>query len=269
MSRVLSIVTGANRGFGSSICQEFVKFSPNKEQHLDFILFARSADSLKNTKESIKTLSKVANVIEEYGVEMSDIPQVEKTFKDCLDKIEWNKYSKICLVNNHGTLYNLDKIDTFTDFQHIQKNNDINITSFVTISSLFLRKVKALPNFKDLEVTMVNITSLAAIKPFESWGLYCSSKAFREMFSNVIAEENKSSPNFKVLNYSPGPLDTDMQKEVRETCSSEETRQFYLELKKNNNLVAPGDSARALAKLVFTYEFTTGQHIDYYDIKEK
>jgi NAD(P)-dependent dehydrogenase (short-subunit alcohol dehydrogenase family) len=35
---------------------------------------------------------------------------------------------------------------------------------------------------------IVNVSSLAAIQPFDSWGIYCTAKAAREMFHRVIAE---------------------------------------------------------------------------------
>ena len=53
-------------------------------------------------------------------------------------------------------------------------------------------------------------------QPFESWGIYCAGKAAREMFHKTVAAEQKDKATFRVLNYAPGPLDTDMQREIRE-----------------------------------------------------
>lgn len=52
-------------------------------------------------------------------------------------------------------------------------------------------------------------------KAFAGWGLYGMAKAGRDMLHAIIALE--STPQTKTLNYAPGPLDTEMQKEVRET----------------------------------------------------
>lgn len=56
---------------------------------------------------------------------------------------------------------------------------------------------------------------------FPGWGLYASIKAARDMFSQVLATEESG---VRVLNYAPGPLDTEMQREVRETLCVESDR---------------------------------------------
>ncbi len=67
------------------------------------------------------------------------------------------------------------------------------------------------------ELVIINISSLAGIQPFASCGIYSMGKAAREMFHKVLAEEHKvKNSGVKVLNYAPGPLDTDMQKQIRE-----------------------------------------------------
>lgn len=60
---------------------------------------------------------------------------------------------------------------------------------------------------------VVNISSLAAVKAFETWGIYCTNKAARDMFIRVIAEENKGN-KVKALNYAPGPMDTGILKNI-------------------------------------------------------
>lgn len=57
-------------------------------------------------------------------------------------------------------------------------------------------------------IEVINISSLCAVQPFKSWGLYCAGKAGRDMLFKVLAAEE---PNVTVLNYAPGPLDNDMQ----------------------------------------------------------
>jgi len=49
-------------------------------------------------------------------------------------------------------------------------------------------------------------------------------KAAREMFFRVLALEDSS---IRVLNYAPGPCETDMQKEIRETSGDLEIRKIF------------------------------------------
>lgn len=123
---------------------------------------------------------------------------------------------------------------------------------------------------KTERLDIVNVSSLAAIKPFSSWGVYCVGKAARDMLIGVIAEESgKSEVNMgstiKSLNYSPGPVNTDMQKEIRTTAPVAEQRDFYASLFESGKLVTPEDTSAKLVSILEKNEYTSGSHIDFYD----
>ncbi len=66
------------------------------------------------------------------------------------------------------------------------------------------------------ERTVVNVSSLMALRAQETWSLYCSGKAARDMFFQVVAEEEKG---VTVLNYAPGPVLTDMvTRDIQVNC---------------------------------------------------
>lgn len=122
-------------------------------------------------------------------------------------------------------------------------------------------------------ISFVNISSLAAMQPFETWGIYCSVKAARNMFMQVISSEaeilTQQSSNKKAvvrtLNYAPGPLDTDMQTTIRDNAPHEPQREYFKGLKDQDTLVKPIDSAKKLMAILELDEFKNGSHIDYYD----
>ena len=58
---------------------------------------------------------------------------------------------------------------------------------------------------------IVNITSDAAVEPYEGWGGYGSSKAALEQLSNILAAEN---PDLRVYRVDPGDMRTRMQQEA-------------------------------------------------------
>ena len=62
--------------------------------------------------------------------------------------------------------------------------------------------------------TVINVSSLLGIQAWKSVGHYCSVKAAREMLFKVLALENPD--NMRVLNYAPGPIDTEMVKVRRD-----------------------------------------------------
>jgi NAD(P)-dependent dehydrogenase (short-subunit alcohol dehydrogenase family) len=58
---------------------------------------------------------------------------------------------------------------------------------------------------------IINVTSDAAVEPYEGWGGYGSSKAALEQLSNILAAEN---PNLRVYWTDPGDMRTRMHQEA-------------------------------------------------------
>lgn len=129
----------------------------------------------------------------------------------------------------------------------------------------------------------MNVSSLAAVQGFPSWGLYCAGKAARDMYHSVLADEQRSkalaaqaqgmgssgaeNSEILVLNYAPGPMDTYMQAEIRTLEQSGPSNgSTYTDMKAQNMLVDPMVSAEKMYALLNTpSSFRSGAHIDFYD----
>ncbi len=61
------------------------------------------------------------------------------------------------------------------------------------------------------EARIINVTSDAAVEPYEGWGGYGSSKAALEQLSNILAAEN---PDLRIYWADPGDMRTRMQQEA-------------------------------------------------------
>lgn len=98
------------------------------------------------------------------------------------------------------------------------------------------------------------------------------------MFTHVVAKEQQhdddddsqppppSSIAHKTLNYAPGPLDTDMQTELRESDTIHQpTKEWSVDAFKEGKLVTPEASAAKCIKILQENRFESGAHIDYYD----
>jgi len=148
--------------------------------------------------------------------------------------------------------------------------------------------------------TIVNVSSLLAISDdILSMGIYSTGKAARERYHTIIGKEeikrmkkndddesnnnnndsnnniiireeegqnNKNNSNtaaIKTLNYAPGPLETDMAKEIRKKAD-----ELDVDLKPHfqKKLLDSYDSAMKLIRVIDKNEFDTGSHIDYYDL---
>lgn len=119
----------------------------------------------------------------------------------------------------------------------IQREINVNLTSAF---ALVAASLKEFPSSRVKRFDLVNISSLAAIRPFHGWSTYCAVKAARDMLHAVVAvENNPAASHVHSLNYAPGPLDTDMQALIRETDSLESQRQIYLKMKEEVRDPAP------------------------------
>lgn len=89
------------------------------------------------------------------------------------------------------------------------------------------------------------------------------------MFYETLALENKDNKNLSILNYSPGPMDTNMQKEIRVAPGLHKgTQEYFKNLKNEDKLVNTTDSAKKLVNLIFWGKYISGCMIDFYDVVE-
>jgi NAD(P)-dependent dehydrogenase (short-subunit alcohol dehydrogenase family) len=79
-----------------------------------------------------------------------------------------------------------------------------------TIAPLALVQL-ALPGLERRAGRIVNVTSDAAVEPYEGWGGYGSSKAALDQLTNVLAAEH---PRLRVYAFDPGDMNTDLHQQA-------------------------------------------------------
>lgn len=108
------------------------------------------------------------------------------------------RYSRAVLVNNAGALGHISFANELPSLAKLGSEMDFNVTSALWLSSRFAslfgaRRSPSADNGQGSGAVVsgvtcassnlvVNISSLAAIKPFESWAGYSAGKAARDMF---------------------------------------------------------------------------------------
>ena len=112
-----------------------------------------------------------------------------------------------------------------------------------------LHKTKeAIPHVRASKGRMVFISSGAATAAYTSWGAYGSSKAaLNSLVRHVAVEE----PDITAIAISPGRVDTDMQKELREK-GTEMSKNDYDTFKTafdEGKLIKPEQTGRVIANL--------------------
>lgn len=256
LGRALCIITGASRGFGRTTAKELSRVvKPGSV----FVLVARSGADLRTLQAELSE--------SDAGLEVRYV-EADLGFPEGLDSVTTSAQEAssdliehVILVNNAGTLGDISRsTKTFTDMLEVNSYLSVNVSSFLCLTG---RVLQAFPQRPGLRRTVVNISSLCALKPFCSWVLYCSGKAARDMMFRVLAEEE---PDLRVLSYAPGPLDTDMQLEARSKTGDVHLRKSFKEMFSQGKLLTCEESCGKLMKLLLEDSYKSGSHIDFYDV---
>jgi NAD(P)-dependent dehydrogenase (short-subunit alcohol dehydrogenase family) len=185
-----ALITGASRGLGLALARRLAG------EGWTLIIDARGAEALEAVRAE---LSEVTRVISLSG----DV--ADEGHRRALAEASRDVGGLDALVNNASILgpspqpqlldYPLDVLE------QVYRAN--------TITPLAL--IQAVRNQLKPGARVLNITSDAAVEPYENWGGYGSSKAALEQISNILAAEN---PSLRVYWVDPGDMRTQMHQEA-------------------------------------------------------
>lgn len=287
--RALVMVTGATRGFGRAICREASRSttwmgSSMPGVQVDWVLWGRSTEDIRQVAAEIRDQTPRDGGAIITGTECQALRASfdDAAFPDRVSEV-MNFVRTACgagahdyavLFNNAGSLGDPRPMRSVGGRQWLdeaQRLFRVNATSPALLASAFaecFRPLKETPGHRRTEcVVIVYISTLAAIQEFESWSQYCSTKTAGEMMHRVLAQER---PDVKFLAYSPGPLDTDMQRDVRERMlASSPTRIGLARMSESSTLIPPSSSAQVLLSLLKARAFQDGicRHVDFFDVR--
>lgn len=259
-TKTFCVVTGASRGLGKCIAE---KLAPELGPSSLLLLMARNQSDLESVKTDILSnnpnISAVVKVFDQSNLEecakKEIFTHILKENNTCVKDFE-----HAMIVHNAGSAGDLTKhASEMTDIGLVESTMNNNVTGTILLNAVFSQTfLKETVTCR----TVINISSLAAVEPFPSWSLYCAGKAARDIFFDTFSKEE---PDIRVLNYAPGPLDTDMQRQCRE-CKDPGLRKVCVEMMETGKLLSCEDSVTKLIKLLQENNFTSGKHIDYYDV---
>ena len=185
-----ALVTGASRGLGLALARRLA------EDGWRLIIDARGEEDLQAARAELADLTKVTaiagNVMDpEHRRELAGAAR-EAGGLDAL-------------VNNASVLG--------PSPQPALLDYPLGILEQVYRTNVFapLALIQALQEELRPGARIVNVTSDAAVEPYEGWGGYGSSKAALEQISNILAAEN---PGWRVYRVDPGDMRTRMHQEA-------------------------------------------------------
>jgi NAD(P)-dependent dehydrogenase (short-subunit alcohol dehydrogenase family) len=185
-----ALITGASRGLGLALARTLA------EEGWTLIIDARGEEALESARAELSRYTRVLAI-------PGDVTDPEH--RGGLAEAARAAGGVDALVNNASVLgpspqpelleYPLD------EFEQVYRNN--------VLSPLAL--IQALSNDLKGGARIINVTSDAAVEPYEGWGGYGSSKAALEQLSNILAAEN---PGLRVYRVDPGDMRTQMHQEA-------------------------------------------------------
>ena len=269
------VVTGASRGLGAEVAKQLAA-QVSADAAVRMLLLGRSESGLAVTRDAVLKLRGKAHVVT-TPADMSTDHDYSGVLSTGLGKEGTATHA--ILVSNAGDLGELGPVSSFTA-AGVARSMAVNVTQPLLLTTAFLQRYS-----KCARVTLINVSSLCALKAFPGWGQYCAGKAARDMLHMVVAEEAKTSGNaerVRTLNYAPGILDTDMQKAARSSDTDfRDNTSFYNSVYDKFRAQGPdaalpegaapmitaSRSARLLARIVVSGDFESGSHVDFYDHK--
>jgi NAD(P)-dependent dehydrogenase (short-subunit alcohol dehydrogenase family) len=184
----LAIITGASRGLGLALARALA------ERHWALVIDARGARDLERVARELGGLTEVTAL----PGDVADPAHRRALVQAAGDTID-------LLVNNASVLGPSPQ-PTLADYplDRLSRVYAVNVLAPLALAQLALARMP--PGAR-----MINVTSDAAVEPYEGWGGYGSSKAALEQVSAILAAEQ---PSLRVYTVDPGDMRTRMHQEA-------------------------------------------------------
>jgi benzil reductase ((S)-benzoin forming) len=234
------IITGGSKGLGLALAKEYHKngyricsISRSKNEKLYFM--------------------------EQYQCDLSKTESIENVIKEIFSHLDKKNAQQLTLINNAGDLGTVNTLENLSP-SDISHTIQVNLTASLVLSSQFIKLSKDWNCKKQI----INISSGAAVNPYESWVMYCASKAGLDMMTKVVSKEQKELPNgVGIVSIYPGIVDTNMQEKIRNTPNEHfKAVQRFIDFYEQGDLFSPEQVAEKIYHLDAEGALKSGHILD-------
>ena len=183
-----AVVTGANRGIGLTITEQFLAAGAKK-----VYLAVRSPESVKSLEQHY------SNRVQAIQVDVADKASIQNLAAQTTDAE--------VVVNNAGVLKSAAPTDADAEAA-LQFEFNINTLGLLRMAQAYEPILAKQP-----EAAFVQLNSVASIKNFTPFSTYSASKAAAYSLTQGL-QESWEDLGIQVLSVHPGPIATDMAKQA-------------------------------------------------------
>ena len=205
-----ALVTGGARGIGKGICECLA------EEEVNIGVIDKLEDGAKTTAEMLRSEYNVDSIA--FGADVSKKESVDKAFDFLIEKL-----GKIDILVNNVGVYPLSWVEEVSE-THWDEVFSVNLKSALFCSQAALPSMK-----KQGQGRIINAASVVGYSvPAAGESAYSAAKAAIVNFTMVLASE-LGPLNITVNAYSPGVIETELTKELREELGEDllRTMPFY------------------------------------------
>ncbi|KAH8411268.1 hypothetical protein KR215_001125 [Drosophila sulfurigaster] len=256
--RTYLLVTGASRGIGQEVAQQLSR-QINAAASI-VVLLGRSESQLLATKENILS-DRPELAVHTYSLELATAQAADfaRILDETLAGQNLKELERAIVIHNAGTLGDSSKhARDLGDTALLEQYYHINLFSTLALNREFMRVFTEVPKL------VVNLSTLAALKPFPSMAYYCTVKASREMYFRVLALEEPADKTL-VLNYAPGVIDTQMTLQLQHESHDANVTATYKKQRDTQTMLKAEQTAQKLIDVLRAQKFQSGDHVDYWD----
>jgi NAD(P)-dependent dehydrogenase (short-subunit alcohol dehydrogenase family) len=190
----VALVTGATRGLGRALTTALA------ERHWSLVIDARDPVLLAGTADALRAAG--AAQVRAVAGDVADADhraRLAATVDETHDGLD-------LLVNNASTLGPSPQ-PRLADYPQTELERVYAVNTFAPLALT----QAVLPHLGRAGGRVVNVTSDAAVEPYEGWGGYGSSKAALEQLTAILGAEH---PKLRVYAFDPGDMRTQMHQEA-------------------------------------------------------
>jgi len=184
----LAIITGASRGLGLALARALA------ERRWGLVIDARGSTALQRAARELGAITEVVAI----SGDVSDDSHRRALVAAAGDEVD--------LLVNNASILGPSPQPALADYplDALERVYEVNVTAPIALAQLVL------PRMPD-GAAIINVTSDAAVEPYEGWGGYGSSKAALEQLSAILAAEQ---PALRVYAADPGDMRTQLHQEA-------------------------------------------------------